>query len=149
MVMIDQSPLAHDDEHRERDKERERRKNKKGRELGEWVKSLRRSYIGWWWLTKSHITPLISSDEDVDDEFMRFHKLCFGEGVCFLLVIDIEREMKKRKEKKNGERAFGKAQALLALETLWVLWTWWWSSPFSCDKQRNKEMVFVFFLHWK
>jgi hypothetical protein len=35
MVMIDQSPLAHDDEHRERDKERERRKNKKGRELGE------------------------------------------------------------------------------------------------------------------
>jgi hypothetical protein len=35
MVMIDQSPLAHDDERREREKEKERRKNKKGRELGE------------------------------------------------------------------------------------------------------------------
>jgi hypothetical protein len=32
---------------------------------------------------------------------MRFHKLCFGEGVCFLLVIDIEKEMEKTKEKKK------------------------------------------------
>ncbi len=29
---------------------------------------------------------------------MRFHKFCFGDGVCFLLVIDIEREMKKKKK---------------------------------------------------
>jgi hypothetical protein len=122
-----------------------RERNKKRRESWEWVKSLRRSCIGWWWLTKSQITPLINSDEDVDDEFMRFHKFCFGDGVCFLLVIDIEREMKKIK--KIQSKSSWESSSPFGFGNLVSFVTWWWSSPFSCDKERNKEMVFVFFLH--
>jgi hypothetical protein len=39
---------------------------------------------------------------------MRFQKFCFSDGVCFLLVIDIEREMKKKKTTKIEKELLGK-----------------------------------------
>ncbi len=40
-------------------------------------------------INKKLDTLLINSDEDIDDEFMRFHKLCFG-GVHLFLVTNKE-----------------------------------------------------------